>query len=282
MEFVVAVGFLIAVVVAFNVGAKAATSSAKAIFDRAQIAQAQDRKNFLTTLRRELANLLVWHDPVRFQQLYQVVLAETAGFKDLTAEGAQQRLDALSAKYPNYEDFDIVGTRPYVLYPDAISMHDWDALEQAYRDIANFQAIMIARDPHWKFFLVATGEEAEHLAKYVRKVQDTKLRLDIERAVNEYYVATRNSNERADYDSREFTVRPISHFAENRLGILVKATNEHGLYGFFVSDTVQPDGSPKIYHSYYRSDATFQAEDHLDYLHEVANWRRSPSGRGGV
>jgi len=47
-------------------------------------------------------------------------------------------------------------------------------------------------------------------------------------------------------------VRPVAHFTENRLGVLVKATNEHGLYGYFVSDKVLPDGTPKIHRSYNR------------------------------
>jgi len=278
MEIVVIGGLLVAVVLAFNFGSKATASAAKVTIAKLLSDQAHDRMNFLSTLRRELANILIWSDPVRFRQLYQLVMTETGALKDLTSKGAQQRLDALSAKYPNYQDFDIIGTRVYVLYPDAISMHDMESIEQAYRDIATFQGIMIASDPNWKNFTVASAKESDHLAKYVRRIQDTKLRLDIESAIQQYYLSNK-ANDRADYETNEFIVRRVQHFAENRLGVIVKATGEHGLYGFFVSDNELPDGSPKIYYGYYRSDATFQEETRLDSLNEVVDWRRSPSGR---
>jgi hypothetical protein len=75
--------------------------------------------NYLNTLRRELANHLVWQDPDRYLQLYQLIHAETATFEDLTTVAAQARLLELSKKYPQYQDFDLIGTRDYVIYADA-------------------------------------------------------------------------------------------------------------------------------------------------------------------
>jgi hypothetical protein len=72
------------------------------------VAQAHDRMIYLNTLRRELANHLVWQDPDRYLQLYQLIHAETATFKDLQRSQALARLLELSKKYPQYQDFDLM------------------------------------------------------------------------------------------------------------------------------------------------------------------------------
>ena len=275
MEILIVVCLLVG---AFFLGAKGGAGTRKPVIDQLSRASAQDRMDYLNTLRRELANYLVWDDPARFQRLHELLRLEVSTYVSMTAAARSQRLAELSKKYPLYSDFDVIATRVYVLYPDAI--RDFEELELAYRNIASFQALNIASDPYWKHFTVTDAQESEHLAKYVRRIQDTKLRLDIERAVREYYRADQ-SRDVGPYDTPDYTVQKVHHFAENRLGILVKASNEYGLYGFFVSDKNLPDGSPKIYYSFFRSDFAFQSEGLLDDLRAVTEWRRSPSGRDG-
>lgn len=268
---------IVLLVVAFAVGAKGGAGSQASVIEKLEVASAHDRMGFLNTLRREIANYLVWEDPDRFQQLYNVVQVEVSAYAEMTAKGRAERMKALTSKYPQYSDFDVIGTRVYVLYPDGVSWLGIEGLETAYCDIANFQAILIAAEPHWKYFSVADAKEAEHLAGYVRQVHDTKLQLDIERAVGEYH---RAGTQRGDvYETRDYRVQNVEHFAENRLGVHVKASNEFGLYGFFIFDETEPDGSPKIHYSYYRSDPSFQSEGGLDYSCSVADWRLSSSGR---
>jgi hypothetical protein len=132
--------------------------------------------NYLNTLRRELANHLVWQDPDRYLQLYQLIHVETATFKDLQRSQAQARLLELSKKYPQYQDFDLLGTRDYVLYADTLAGQDTADIEQRYRDIITFQALMIATDPEWRHFHATSAPEAQHLARYIQQVKDTKLR----------------------------------------------------------------------------------------------------------
>jgi hypothetical protein len=233
---------IILLIVAFAVGAKGGAGSQASIIDKLAVASAHDRMAFLNTLRREIANYLMWDDPDRFQQLSKVVQVEVSAYAEMTAKGRADRLKALTSKYPQYSDFDVIGTRVYVLYPDGVSWLGIEGLEGAYRDITNFQALLIASDAHWKYFMVA--DEGEHLAGYVREVHDTKLQLDIERAVGEYY---RAGTQRGDvFDTPEYRVQGVEHFAENRLGVHVKETNEFGLYGFFIFDETVADGSPKI------------------------------------
>jgi hypothetical protein len=195
--------------------------------------------NYLSTLRRELANHLVWQDPDRYLQLYQLIHAETATFKDLQRSQAQARLLELCKTYPQYQDFDLLGTREYVLYADVLS--DWDIatnIEQRYRDITTFQALMIAIDPEWQHFHATSAREAQHLADYIQRVKDTKLRWRLERAVRErdIWQAAKDAAPDAPFSWADVAVHNVPHIAEVRLGIHLKRSNEFGLYGFFMND----------------------------------------------
>jgi hypothetical protein len=125
-----------------------------------------------------------------------------------------------------------------------------------------FQAVMIASTKSWKLFRATDAQELEHLKKYAKRVHDTKLRLRLEQAVREHRIWQGGKEADADdyYQSQDFSISPVWHFAEDRFGIEDKKTHEFGLYGFFIAD----DG--RIFHSYYRSNAAFEREDHLDKL----------------
>jgi hypothetical protein len=259
MDWLLTILALIAVAVfAFRQGARTAEGPIREM----RTAQAHDRMNYLSTLRRELANYLIWRDPNRYVRLYSLIHAETAPIKDLAPASLHERLAALCEKYPNYEDFDPIGTRDYVLYDDTLS-GELDEIEQRYRDIAMFQAVMIASTKSWKCFHATNAKELEHLNGYVKRVHDTKLRLRLEQAVREHYIweAGKEANPDDPYQSQDFSVCRVGHYAENRYGIEDKKTREFGLYGVFVAD----DG--RLFNSYYRSDPAFEREEHLDKLH---------------
>lgn len=261
MEWALTFVALIAVAVfAFRQGAKAGAQPIAQLLN----AQAHDRMNYLTLLRRELANFLIWCDPDRYVRLYELIHAETQPIKELEPPSRQARLATLCEKYPNYQDFDLIGTRDYVLYADTLS-DDLEDIEQRYRDIALFQALMIASTKSWKYFHTTDVGELEHLKKYARRVHDTKLRSRLEQAVSEHYIweAGKDASPDAEFQSQDFSVCHVPHFAENRLGIEDKRTHEFGLHGLFVAD----DG--RIYKSYYRTDPAFEREQHLDQLHGV-------------
>jgi hypothetical protein len=125
--------------------------------------QAHDRMGLLYTLRRELANYLIWQDPDRYFRLYQLIHTETSSFKDLDPAKRQERLTTLCNKYKRYQDFDTIGTRVYVLYADRLSIECLEDVEANYRDIVTFQALMIASDDDWKPFHATSEAELKHL-----------------------------------------------------------------------------------------------------------------------
>jgi hypothetical protein len=250
-------------------GDKAAKSVAQKVLREVLRSQAHDRMNYLNTLRRELANYLIWHDPDRYFTLYRLIHAETSAIKDFDQAKCLEKRMKLCRKYENYNDFDLIQTCDYVLYSDVFSDRDVEQIEEYYKDIYLLQAYNITCDKDaWRFFTLTSDEELKHLKRYVQRIKDTKLRLAIERAVEERRIWELGQGsfdlerfESEDFESNEFIVRRLSHYAENRFGVRVKKTNEYGIYGSFVND------NGKTYQSYYRSDSSFDKEEYLDCLH---------------
>jgi hypothetical protein len=227
--------------------------------------QAIDRANYLQTLRRELANVLVWRNPQRYLQLYRQIHAEVSSLGSFRPEEVHSRLAELCKKYPNFSDFDTIETREYVLYADGVSMMDDDELERNYRDLVMLAALSAIVDEAWKaaagFVHTTSDKEFAHLTEYVQRIEDTKLTLRIERAINDNYLA--RTDDARNLDNEFYTIIDLPHFAENCYGVHLKCTNEFGIYSFFVFD----DGH--ISKNYYRSDPNFQMEQPLEPLGAV-------------
>lgn len=229
--------------------------------------QAIDRANFLQTLRRELANIMVWRNPQRYLQFYRQLNSEISSLRSWRPEEIRKRLAELASQYPNYSDFDAIGTREYVLYADGLSMLDDDEVEKRYRDIVMFAALSSLADANWmdaasKRFVHTTDEkELAHLTEYVQRIEDTKLRIRIERAMDDSAMA-RNGDAR-NLNNYFYSIIDLPHIVENRYGVHLKRTNEFGIYSFFVFD----DG--RTSYCFYRSDPTFTQEHPLNPLHAV-------------
>ena len=129
---------LVALVVGFYLGAKLIAKGSLPGIKEMQKNQAIDRASYLFTLRRELANILIWRDPQRYVKLYQGLCSEFNSFKSWRLEEINKRLSELTKEYPFYKDFDTIGSKEYVLYPDAVSWNSYEKLESNYRDIATF------------------------------------------------------------------------------------------------------------------------------------------------
>ena len=190
-------------------------------------------------------------------------------FKSWRSDAVRQRHAELCAKYPNFTDFDAVGTREYVLYADGVSMMDDSEIEERYRDIVWFEALSAIDDKSWReagSLRVHTTDEKEiaHLTEYAQRVADTQLRLRLERALDDAAMRSAGSGDASrDFNNDFYLVRSLRHFPDDRYGIHIKRTNEFGIYSFYVFD----DGESR--HSYYRSDPTFQLEQPLHVLHAV-------------
>jgi hypothetical protein len=62
-------------------------------------------------------------------------------FKSWRLEEINKRLSELTKEYEFYNDFDIIGSKEYVLYSD--NWHNYEELESRYRDIATFVALSL-------------------------------------------------------------------------------------------------------------------------------------------
>jgi hypothetical protein len=227
---------------------------------------AQDRARLLFTLRRELANFMVRHDPDRFLRLYKNARAECGKINDADAKTQNSELAKICNEYPYYTDLDLVAVRDHVLYEDGLSWNSVEDIEAHYLVLVRFHALQCATNRDWRMSGDATSEvDLEHLKKYVQRVKDTKFKRRIIAAVETYHsrrdLYETEANSRTVFENDVIEVLGVSHFAENRHGIHFKDTDEYGLYGSFYDDD-----RDKYYYTYFRSDPTFETETGLDII----------------
>jgi hypothetical protein len=222
--------------------------------------QAIDRANYLKVLRRELANILVWRDPQRYIALHKKLTLDSKNLESFRSEEIKKRLAELTAKYPFYVDFDVIGLREYVLYVDGI-WRGYDELESSYIDIVMFESLSIERDPAWKIAAdcglidkFSTGDST-HLIEYVQMIEDTKLQLTINQAMEKYYYARNSESGILDNDYYTVKMNYNNRSPASEYTIHLKATNEFAVYESFTYDS----GKTSI--SFYRSDSTFEKRD---------------------
>jgi hypothetical protein len=184
---------LVALVFGFFLGAKLIAKGSLPGIKEIQKTQAIDRANYLFTLRRELANILIWRDSQRYVKLYQELCSEFNSFKSWRLEEVNKRLSELSKKYEFYNDFDIIGSKEYVLYSD--NWYNYEELEAAYRDIATFVALSLVGNSSWidakyqinfDFTDEFVPDGHEHLSEYIKQIEDTKLIRKIDQRVSEF------------------------------------------------------------------------------------------------
>jgi hypothetical protein len=230
---------------------------------------ASDRDIMLATFRREIANFLVRLDPDRFVRLYRKARSAEAEIEGVDEEVRDAQSTLITKRYPMYENFDLIGTRPYVLYADALSSNPIEDIEEHFLNLVKFHALQRAGDEDWQFRgPVTSDKEFEHLQSYVRQIKDTRFRQRLVSAVNEFYAQWRRKDfaypeEPGEplHETATFSVFKVPHFAESRYGFHFKDSDEYGLYGCFLAD-----GRDKPYESHYRSDWKFEAEIYLDCL----------------
>lgn len=252
---------LVALFVGFFLGAKLIAKGSLPGLKEIDKAQAIDRANYLFTLRRELANILIWRDSQRYVKLYQELCSEFKSFKSWRLEEINKRLSELSKEYEFYNDFDIIGSKEYVLYSD--NWHNYEELESRYRDIATFVALSLIANKSWidaqyqidfDFTKEFVPDEHNHLLEYVERIEDTKLIMRIRHAMDAYHTM----NESGLLDNDFLAVQPIRSLTpDNRYSIHIKRTNEFAIYSVFY---FEEGGSRE---EYYRSDSTFKKEIYL-------------------
>jgi len=124
------------------------------------------RSGQLKILQRELANILIHRDPLRFVKTYKKAHEESETLKIAERNVLEAKFLLLTKKYPQYDDFDLIGTRDYVLYSDAFDSNSHEEIEQRYHDILIFQALQTKLEDNWPAFVTTTDKELEHLQEY--------------------------------------------------------------------------------------------------------------------
>ncbi len=114
------------------------------------------------------------------------------------------------------------------------------------------------------FFLWRQSKNTEKAkAANQRLERDTRLYRNIKAGMREYHFREREQDFwRAKdgellFETAHLSAFGVSQFAESRVGFYFKDTEEFGLYGFFAGN------DDDVYHSYYRTDRTFQKEEML-------------------
>lgn len=245
---------LIAVVLGFWFGAWGAGLGYKEATQQLLRAQAMDRNNFLSVIRREIANHLMQRDPRAFEGLYERTYDEVARYVTFSKAGLLAEFRSLCERYPQYSDFDFIGTREHVLYPDALALGDDVDTGEHFRNIVRFQALNALLDDNWKHMRATTEDDRKHLHEYVKRVLDTRLRRKLERAIQAYYGARRDE---LDFENDDYSIIHVSHVAELRKGIHLKKSDEYGLHALF-----------EEHERYYGSDRTFEQQRHLDRVRD--------------
>ena len=77
---------VVALIAGFALGAKLYAKAVAPEINEVSATQAIDRANYLQTLRRELANILIWRDPQRYLQLYRELQSEAVSFRSWRPE----------------------------------------------------------------------------------------------------------------------------------------------------------------------------------------------------
>lgn len=263
--------FLIAFIAGVIVESKSLSKKHLVKSNRKARYHAEDLCVLLSTLRRELTNYLIKRDPDRFIDINYKLLDEFKFIDSLSFAEQEAQERVLASKYPFWRDFDVLGTREFILYEDGFKLYfdkNTENIEQAYIDNAKFQYIKHLADridggSVYDKPEVAMKGYLEKVQEYAKQIKDTKLHQKLTLAYREYrtYLLGGDNSSSREYDTSWFRALSIYHFAESRWGFHFKDTNEYGLVGRFISD------DDKTYWSYYRSDKSFSEEIILDHLH---------------
>jgi hypothetical protein len=228
-------------------------------------ASATDRSNLLQAYSRELSNYLIQLNPERYYTVYSRALEEQDKLFAADKKVREAQLLILTERYPVYENFDFVATRPYVTYQSTLERFDADDIEEHFLNLVKFHSLQRAASDEWReLFPMLSAKEREHLAKYVRQVKDTKFKERLKQAVREFDVARfgkidfGTESGRKVYESADIAVYKLHDIAESMEGYWFKDTNEYGIHSAFYGDK-----AGEAYESWYRSDRTFEAREIL-------------------
>lgn len=180
---------------------------------------ATDRDFVLRVLRREVANWMFRRDPDRYHRIYKEAHEAAAAIIAAVPRDQEAQLAKLCTQYPNFADFDLLGSREHVQYADALSMNSYDQIERHFTNIIRFHALQFALDENWRGLLATgatSGDDLVHLGKYVQRFKDTRFKSRLKDAIREFYAYQRGKydalglgdpREEPPYETAAFSVR---------------------------------------------------------------------------
>ena len=218
------------------------------------------RKLYLETLQREIANIILNEDLETFEKAFYWMRNWESEITKSDSKRRMAEYDVLLETFPNLEDFDLVGTKHFILHDDG-PMWGLDEAVDRYKVISKFLVIDRFQDQFASRALQYGDQETEIFRKAIQRYRDGRLRDDLKMAMTCFY--KRRDNQEDFYEDNEYQVTPLwrqphrDFSPDNQYGMFCKKLNEHGVYSFFAAD------DHKIYHSYYRSDASFSNQSVL-------------------
>jgi hypothetical protein len=256
-SFTVGVSMIVALGVGVAAGWWFATKAFKSESYELGNRVADDQNNYLMILRRELANYVIRKEPEKFLDAYKKNHAELSRYATLSEAALKGEYVDICTRFKYFRDLDIVEARSHVLYEDALGWMSVEEVLAHYWTICRFQRLKKLLDKHWAKFDVTSDKDLEHCERYVTAIKDAKFAIRLERAVRTYHGS--RTGDSTEFENDEFSVRPLSHFAELRYGVSFKDTEEFGIRTFFGFDDAEK--APLI--TYYRSDQSFTRESHV-------------------
>jgi hypothetical protein len=226
--------------------------------------RAEAEVRYLEVLRREIANLIVEYDSDLMMRCYQTAWT----FEREIAESPQRAIAeeaALVAKFPMFEEFDLIATRHFVPYQEARNMWWDDDLVERYQEVSRMLVFMHRRENMPGVRPVHDAKEEAILHDCMRRDKDRKFRQRIEDAIRCFYAYRAGFSKGdptitcgvANYEDAAVKIIHLPSLTGDEFGVTFKNTDEFGLYGFHVSDTNE------LFHRYYRSDALFNERKSL-------------------
>jgi hypothetical protein len=258
-------GFGIGLLVAIA-GTKALAKEMKNEFFRLKKNVVEAEQRFLENHRRELAQIIIARSAEAFESAFFKCQKFEVEMRMSSPDRIEAELKALADRFPYYQDFELLGTRHFVSYEDAVSWNSLDDIIDRYIDITKWLSLLLAKQK--RVFHVFPEDEIRVFRDSMRRRKDRLFKQRIKDAMALFYKMRRaaDAGNKSDivgesYEDENVKVHyaPMQYSPEVAYGIHFKDTNEYGVYSFF-SDYK----SDKTYYSFYRSDRTFKDHKLLD------------------
>jgi hypothetical protein len=222
-----------------------------------QRAPIEERDLILKIIRREMANWLFREDPERYSLICSraEILEEEVARMDNKIKTANFVL--LADEFP----FDLMGINEYALYSDNFDRRGIEGVEDNYLKVVKYQSLVADANKSFSYLKPTRNFNSETLNKYIERYKDAILLKNLKDVVEKYdWYRSGKFPEyvKIPWETGQFIIQYVPDFAERRLGIKLKKTNEFGIYSIFIDD------NDKIYKQFYKCSDTFENESLLN------------------